>query len=170
MLKPFDVLLVSAVAFAGSASAFVDLRCRRVPNALTAGIAATGITFAATHATGLSVAASLVGAALGLLLMLPGYLIGGTGAGDVKLFAALGTLLGPSGIGVAFLYTAMAGGLLAVLVAVMRRRLRLTVGQTAALLRTPGAAAAEIEAPSNDNRFAYAPAIAIGALVAAVTH
>ena len=137
---------------------------------MTAGIAATGITFAAVHATGLSIAASLVGAAVGLLLMLPGHVIGGTGAGDVKLFAALGTLLGPSGIGVAFLYTAVAGGLLAVFVAATRGRLRHTVGQTAALVRTRGAAAGEIEAPSNNNRFAYAPAIAIGALVAALTH
>ena len=137
---------------------------------MTAGIAVTGIAFAAVHATGLSIAASLVGAALGLLLMLPGHVIGGTGAGDVKLFAALGTLLGPWGIGVAFLYTAVAGGLLAVVVALMRRRLRRTVGQTAALVRTRGAAAADIEAPSNDNRFAYAPAIAIGALLAALRY
>jgi len=102
------------------------------------------------------------------VLMLPGHLIGATGAGDVKLFAAIGTLLGPVGIGIAFLYTAVAGGLLAVFVAVTRQRLRHTVGQTAALVRTRGAAAAEIEAPSNDNRFAYAPAIAIGALMAAL--
>ena len=162
--------MVAAVAAGGSASAFVDLRCRRVPNTLTAGIAATGVVFAALHATGLTVAASLAGLVVGLLLMLPGHLIGATGAGDVKLFAAIGTLLGPFGIGVAFLYTAVAGGLLAVFVAATRGRLRHTVGQTAALLRTRGAAAGEIEAPSNDNRFAYAPAIAIGALVAALTH
>lgn len=164
------MLIVSTVAFGGAASAFVDLRCRRVPNAMTGAIAATGIAFALLHATDVSVAAALAGMAIGLLLLLPGHLIGATGAGDVKLFAALGTLLGPVGIGVAFVYTAVAGGLLAVLVAVMRRRLRLTVGQTAALLRTPGAAAAEIEAPSNDNRFAYAPAIAIGALLAALRY
>ena len=159
---------MAAVAVAGGASAIIDLRCRRVPNALTAGIAATGILLAALHATRLSVAAALVGLVVGMVLMLPGHLIGATGAGDVKLFAAIGTLLGPVGIGIAFLYTAVAGGLLAVFVAVTRQRLRHTVGQTAALVRTRGAAAAEIEAPSNDNRFAYAPAIAIGALMAAL--
>lgn len=159
---------MAVVAASGGASTFVDLRCRRVPNALTAGIAAIGIVSAALHATGLTVAASLAGLAVGLLLMLPGHLIGATGAGDVKLFAAIGTLLGPLGIGVAFLYTAVAGGLLAVFVAARRGRLRLTVGQTAALVRTGGANAGDIEAPSNDNRFAYAPAIAIGALLAAL--
>jgi len=160
---------VAAVALGGGASAFVDLRCRRVPNALSGAIAATGVLFAALHATGVSVAAALAGLGVGLLLMLPGHLIGGTGAGDVKLFAAIGSLLGPVGIVVAFLYTAIAGGLLAVYVAMTRRRLRVTVGQTAALLTAPGAAAIAIEAPSNDNRFAYAPAIAIGALLAALT-
>ena len=39
--------------------------------------------------------AALGGIAVGLAVMLPGHLIGATGAGDVKFFAALGTLLGP---------------------------------------------------------------------------
>ena len=168
MLRISDAVLVAAVAVAGSTSAIIDLRCRRVPNALTGGIAATGVLLAALHATGLSVAAAVIGLVVGMVLMLPGHVIGATGAGDVKLFAAIGTLLGPVGIGIAFLYTAVAGGLLAVFVAVTRHRLRHTVGQTAALVRTRGAAAADIEAPSNDNRFAYAPAIAIGTLIAAL--
>ena len=98
--------------------------------------------------------------------MLPGHVIGKTGAGDVKLFAALGTLLGPTHIVVAFLYTAIAGGLLAIVVAVGRRRLRETVVRTAALVSTGGNNVAQIEHPSADNRFAYAPAIAVGNAVA----
>jgi prepilin peptidase CpaA len=168
LLQLSDVIAAAAVALSGGASAIVDLRSRRVPNAITAGTAVTGIGLAALHGTGLSVTAALAGLAIGLLLMMPGHLVGATGAGDVKLFAALGTLLGPVGIGVAFIYTAIAGGLLAVLVAVMRRRLEVTVERTGALLRTGGANVEEIEAPTADNRFAYAPAIAIGALVAAL--
>jgi prepilin peptidase CpaA len=169
LLKPSDTFLVAAVAVGGGASAFVDLRCRRVPNALSGAIAAAGVLSAALHATHVTVAASLIGMGVGLLLMLPGHLIGGTGAGDVKLLAALGALLGPMGIAMAFLYTAIAGGLLAAFVAMTRGRLRVTVAQTAALLTTPGASAIEIEATSNDNRFAYAPAIAVGTLLAALT-
>ena len=45
--------------------------------------------------------------------MLPGHLFGATGAGDVKLFAAAGTLLGPSDMVLAFVATAIAGGVLA---------------------------------------------------------
>ena len=100
--------------------------------------------------------------------MLPGHLVGATGAGDVKLFAAIGTLLGPAGIAVAFVYTAILGGMLALTVAVHRGRLNHTLEETATLVMTGGANVATIERPSADNRFAYAPAIALGALAAAL--
>ena len=46
--------------------------------------------------SGLSLPArSALGVALGLLLMLPGPLLGATGAGDVKLMAAVGAIVGP---------------------------------------------------------------------------
>jgi prepilin peptidase CpaA len=100
--------------------------------------------------------------------MLPGHLIGATGAGDVKLLAALGTLLGPRAVFFAFVYSAIAGGVLAVAVALQRRTLEVTMERTAMLVRSRGANVAEIERASTNNRFAYAPAIAIGALVAAL--
>jgi prepilin peptidase CpaA len=164
---PCDPIAVAAIAGSGGASAACDLRNRRIPNTLTLSIAALGVTLAAVHLSGVSVAASLAGFAVGLALMLPGHIIGATGAGDVKLFAAIGTLLGPSRIGFAFAYTAIVGGALAVVVAVYRGRLNETLEGTATLVRTGGANVAEIEKPSANNRFAYAPAIAIGALVAA---
>jgi prepilin peptidase CpaA len=100
--------------------------------------------------------------------MLPGHLIGATGAGDVKLFAAMGTLVGPSHILRAFFFTIVAGGFLAVAVAAKRGRLQQTLGRTAALVATGGSNAAEIEAPIENNRFAYAPAIAVGVTLAAL--
>jgi prepilin peptidase CpaA len=126
------------------------------------------MTFAAAHLTGVSVAGALGGFALGLLLMLPGHVVGATGAGDVKLFAAIGTLLGPVGIAIAFMYTAILGGALALVVAVHRGRLQDTLQETATLVVTGGANIAAIERPTSNNRFAYAPAIALGALAAAL--
>ena len=163
---PSDSLVVAAIAGVGGVSAFIDLQNRRVPNALTLGVAALGITLAARHLTGVSVVGAVEGLAVGLLLMLPGHVMGATGAGDVKLFAAVGTLLGPTRIGVAFLYTAMFGGLLALAAAVYRGRLRQSIDETATLVRTGGANVATIENLSANNRFAYAPAIAAGALAA----
>ena len=158
---------MTAIAAVTIAAAAVDLRTRRVPNWLTFGTAALGITMAMTHLDGVGVAGAFEGLLVGLLLMLPGHVIGRTGAGDVKLLAALGTLLGPRSIAMAFLYTAIAGGGIAVLVAMRRRRLRETLEGTATLVCTGGANAGDLEKPSTDNRFAYAPAIAVGAVIAA---
>jgi prepilin peptidase CpaA len=163
-----EPLVVYAVLAGGATSAVVDLYTRRVPNGLTLAIGMLGMALAATHLTGVSVAGALGGFALGLVLMLPGHVFGATGAGDVKLFAALGTLLGPARTGTAFLYTALAGGLLVVIVARRRRRLGATFERAAALVRTAGGNVAEIERATENNRFAYAPAIAAGALAAAL--
>jgi len=160
-------MIVSAVASGGASSAVVDLYTRRIPNPLTLGITVAGLMLAALGFSPLTMSQALVGFLVGLVLMLPGHVIGATGAGDVKLFAALGTLLGPKGIAVAFLYTAMAGGALAVLVALRRRLLSVTFERVSTLVRTGGANVGEIER-STVNRFAYAPAIALGSLAAAL--
>jgi prepilin peptidase CpaA len=163
-----ETVVVAVVAGGGALGAAIDLRSRRVPNWLTLGIAVAGLTLAATRLSGLGFGTALAGLALGLVVMLPGHVIGATGAGDVKLLAALGTMLGPKAVVLAFVYAAIAGGVLAVLVAMQRRTLDVTVARTAMLVRSRGANVAEIEQTSGDNRFAYAPAIAIGALVAAL--
>ena len=156
------------MAAAGASSATVDLYARRIPDALTAGIATLGMLIAVAGVGATDPMRALLGLLLGLGLMLPGYLIGGTGGGDVKLFAAMGTLLGPTGIAAAFVFTAIAGGALAVMVAWRRQLLGETILRTATFVRTRGANVEEIEKTGSRNRFAYAPAIAIGAIAAAL--
>jgi prepilin peptidase CpaA len=163
-----EPLVLFVLAAGVGAAAFIDLRTRRVPNALTVPFAALGVAAAATGATGMSVTASLIGVALGMLFMMPGYLFGATGAGDVKLLAAAGAWLGPSEIGVAFLYTAIVGGVLALIVARRRRRLALTLKRAGQVISTRAANVSELEHPMANNRFAYAPAIAAGSLLAAL--
>jgi len=153
-------------AAGGGTAVAVDLRSRRVPNILTLGVAGIGLALAVMQATRITPAEAAAGFAVGFLLMLPGHLIGATGAGDVKLMAAFGTLLGPARTGVAFVYTALAGGLLALAIAIWRRRTRTTVARALTVM-DPSVVAA-IERPSENNRFAYAPAVAIGALAAAI--
>jgi prepilin peptidase CpaA len=160
-------VLVALAAGVGAA-AFIDLRTRRVPNALTIPLAAIGIACAASGVSGLTLRASLVGLLLGLALMLPGYLFGATGAGDVKLLAAVGAWLGPALVGAAFLYTAIGGGVLALVVARRRRRLALTLEGTSQLITSRAANVVHIEHPAANNRFAYAPAIAAGSMLAAI--
>lgn len=164
---------ISNVAFAALASGalvatVVDIRVRRIPNALTATMAGIGVGLAASGASGVSLGASLVGFALGLGLMMPGHALGATGAGDVKLMAAVGAIVGPALVVSAFLFTALAGGVLAVAVAVRRQRLAATLVGTGRLIAVPGEARKEIQAATSSSRFAYGPAIAIGSVLAAL--
>ena len=131
-------------------------------------LAALGVLLAALGVSGITIAASFAGFFLGMALMLPGHLLGATGAGDVKLFAALGELLGPAAIATAFFYTALAGGVLAVIVALRRRRLRRTLDGTARLIVSTSDSVPAIESSLENNRFAYAPAIAVGTMLAAL--
>jgi prepilin peptidase CpaA len=146
----------------------VDIRTRRIPNAVTATMAGVGIGFAASGLSGISLAAAALGFLFGLVLMLPGHALGATGAGDVKLMAAVGSLVGPVVVIKAFLFTAIAGGILAVIVAARRRRLAVTFAGTARLIATPADARTELRSATSSSRFAYGPAIALGSVVAAL--
>jgi prepilin peptidase CpaA len=95
-------------------------------------------------------------------------MFGATGGGYVMRFAAAGALLGPASTVRAFFFTAIAGGVLAVIVALRRRRLQHTISATARLVVNRASAVAAIESPEANNRFAYAPAIAIGVVMAAL--
>jgi prepilin peptidase CpaA len=156
------------LVFAGTGiGAAIDLRTRRVPNYVTLPLAALGLLVALAGVGRVAPASALLGLVVGLLVMLPGYVFGATGAGDVKLLAAAGTVLGPGGVIWAFLYTAVAGGAIALAVAAWRGRVRNTVDNMLWLVATRGANAPAIECTHANNRFAYAPAIAVGTLLAA---
>ena len=155
------VIVVVAVG-----AAIIDLRTRRLPNRLTASTALVGFALSIAGHQGPTPAAALMGLVVGGLLMAPGYLIGATGAGDVKLLAAFGTLLGPTGIVVAWLGTAVAGGALAAVAAWRSGRLGLTARGVATLARAPYEASAFIATRPVAHRFAYGPAIAVGAIAA----
>lgn len=166
MFRTSDLIVALAIAASGGIGSVVDLKTRRVPNPLTLLTTASGLALAGLGVSGVSLLGAMAACILGLALMLPGHVIGATGAGDVKLFAALATFLGPGRTVAAFLYAALAGGVLALAMAAMRQTLAGTVSRTAVFVRTGGANAAEIERTAVNNRFAYAPAIAIGAIAA----
>lgn len=91
-----DVVLGALIAWA-VAIAVTDWRQRKVPNALLLALLlpATACLLYSGHGL-LSVhwMPSLIGMAVGFALTLPGYLVSKLGAGDVKLAAVLGLLVG----------------------------------------------------------------------------
>jgi prepilin peptidase CpaA len=156
------------VAAGALVATVVDIRTRRIPNDLTATMAGVGIGLSASGISGVPLWASMLGFVVGLALMMPGHLLGATGAGDVKLMAAVGAIVGPATVVNAFLFTAVAGGVLAVAVAVRRRRLAATIAGTGRLVSGPGGIKQEIRSATTASRFAYGPAIAVGSVLAAL--
>ena len=84
------------VAWATAAAGF-DARYHRLPNWLTLGGLAGGCLYALLSGTSLlggNLSSSLFAAVIAFLLLFPAYLAGWMGAGDVKLFTAMGMLGG----------------------------------------------------------------------------
>ena len=94
-------------------AAIWDLRQRRIPNRLVMAGAALGILLQMIAADPGGVLAAITGLLVGLAILLPGYLMGFTGAGDAKLMAAVGTFLGPWGVFQAALASIAVGGIIA---------------------------------------------------------
>ena len=86
---------MSAVVAGGASSTAIDLRTRRIPNVLTGAIALAGVGIAAGGFGPVTLPQAIAGLLVGFLVMLPGHVIGATGAGDVKLFAAKFTVTRP---------------------------------------------------------------------------
>jgi prepilin peptidase CpaA len=118
-----DKLILFTVVMLSLLAMYTDFRFRIIPNRLTLPAICLGFAlhFASSGWQGLLFAC--LGLVVGFGLMLLPYLIGGMGAGDVKLLAALGALVGAYAILNVFLYATIVGGALAILVALRSKRL-----------------------------------------------
>lgn len=90
-----------------------DIRANMIPNPLILAGAAVGFLLHGWAAGASGVLAATYGLLVGLVILLPGYLMGFTGAGDAKLMAAVGTFLGPVGVLQAALISIFIGGIIA---------------------------------------------------------
>ncbi|MGE0460838.1 MAG: prepilin peptidase [Vicinamibacterales bacterium] len=114
---------LTALLIAGAAC-LTDLRSARIPNVLTFGAVALGLVFHVLTPPGSGAAFAGAGLLAGLLVFFPFFALGAMGAGDVKLMAALGVWIGWQPTLQVALYGALAGGVLAVGVALWHGYLR----------------------------------------------
>ena len=144
-----------------------DVKSRRVPNFITGPALLFGLLLHLTRDGWQQLlTAALAGLICGVVFLLF-YLAGGMGAGDVKLIAAVGCIAGLSNIGYVLLFTALAGGVMAIGLAAIRGRLKETffnVGASASHHGQAGLAPhPELNVlNSNTLRLPYALAIAAG--------
>jgi prepilin peptidase CpaA len=146
-----------------------DVRYRRIPNPFVLATLVTGLTLNFALG-GLSGGLNSVGGCvLAFILMFILHVFGAMGAGDVKLFAAIGSLIGAQLVLPTFVVVVLTGGLLAmvsilrsgVFATTMHRVLQILVG----LL--PGWQMPKFSVPA-DRRLTipYGAAITIGAIIA----
>ena len=167
------LIMTAAYTFIGTLLALAcisDLRTRRIPNVLTFSAAASALIFHLATGGWNAAVWSVAGLVVGALLFFPMFALRGMGAGDVKLLAALGAWLGPGQVAVVALATSIAGGVIAVVVALAYGYLRKAWSNLYVLLmhwRVAGVRplpAVTLEG-TRGPRLAYAFPIAIGTVV-----
>ena len=146
-----------------------DVRYRRIPNAFVLATLISGLTLNIAMGGFNGGVNSLGGCVLAFILMFMLHVFGAMGAGDVKLFAAIGSVIGAQLVLPTFVVVVLIGGLLALVTVLrsgvfgttMHRVLQILVG----LL--PGWQMPKFSVPA-DRRLTipYGVAITIGAIIA----
>lgn len=102
----FEKLLVLLISFLG---AIYDLKSRRIPNWLTLGAFGIILIFSIFSFKIENFINCILGFVVGILLLFIPYILGGMGAGDVKLLAVIGSLVGYKDVVLVFFYSAICG-------------------------------------------------------------
>jgi prepilin peptidase CpaA len=113
-----------------------DCLSYRIPNWITLPALLTGIAYFSLARGYDGFLFSLSGALTGFALLFIPYVIGGSGAGDVKLMAAVGSFLGPKGVFVVFLVSCVFGGVYALLLMASRGMLLDALRRYGRILKT----------------------------------
>jgi prepilin peptidase CpaA len=104
-------------------AAVIDWRVYKIPNWLTLGGTAFALVYSVfvPFSRDAGILWALGGMLLGFLVMLPMYALRVMGAGDVKLMAMVGAFLGLNDTFYALIFALVAGGVAAILVALLRK-------------------------------------------------
>jgi len=170
-LRP--VILAGAVLLAVIAC-WTDLRSRRIPNWLTVPAFLIGVVVNGVLLGLGGLKTSLLGALVGLGLLLPFVLLRSLGAGDWKLAGALGAFVGPSLLVDLLLVSVFVAGVMAVALVIYKGRVRRTLQNIAHILvslvtfRLPGPRVS-LDNPES-LKVPYGVALAVSVLFYGITH
>ena len=147
---------------------YYDVRYRRIPNAFVLATLTSGVAINLIFGGLTGLYQSLAGCALAFTLMFLLHVFGAMGAGDVKLFAAVGAVTGAPLVLQTFVVVILTGGLLAVItiaragvvITTMQRVLQIFVGML------PGWEMPKFAVPPDRRHtIPYGVAITIGSII-----
>jgi prepilin peptidase CpaA len=127
-------LIQALVAVLVLIAGIYDILYRRIPNwlVLPCWVVGFAVNFALAGWPGLKSAA--FGFGLAMLVYFPLYILRGMGAGDVKLMAAIGALVGPVAWFLIFLSSSIVGGVVALVIMLTFKRFRKTLRNLALIV------------------------------------
>ena len=145
-----EAILITAVVGVTAVAAWTDHRTGHIPNWITLPVLVAAPVFhgltSGVHAAGLSLAGAILVGVIPFLV----FRSGGLGGGDVKLFMAIGALVG-AGLGFRIeLYSFLAGACFGLLLLIKRRQLGLALRQAWRSMTRPFTRGAEPAAAAAD--------------------
>jgi len=171
-MVPPTFIVVATIVFISMCVAF-DVRTLRIPNLVTGPAILLGLAANGWMSGWSGLAASAIGFAVAVGLLLLPFALGGIGGGDVKMMGAVGALLGPALTLQSLLVGLMAGGCFAAVHLARKSRLReklfatahmfvqATMTQSLEPLRAPASAPGAIVLP-------YSVPLGLGTMIAIV--
>ena len=167
----FDTLTIVNYALLVPLAALItyyDARYRRIPNAFVLATLVAGLAMNATLGGWQGLLASFGGCLAAFCLMLLLHVFGAMGAGDVKLFAAIGAVIGSSLVVPTFLVVLLPGGVLAVVQMIRGGMVRETLWRVAQIFvgLLPGWELPRFSVPAERAKtIPYGVAITLGSLI-----
>jgi prepilin peptidase CpaA len=165
---PVALLLLVSVA------AINDIATRRIPNRLLlSGLGCALLLCLISANPGHALLSAFEGMATGMVVFLPFYLLRGMAAGDVKMMAVVGTFAGPSAAFEIAVLTWCAGGVMALLIVLLRGRARQVLDNLRFMLLgclTGRDGMAALTQQTSAGSMPYGVAIAAGTIVVLVRH
>lgn len=108
-MNPLFTIHTTVALLISTIGGIYDLKSRRIPNWLTFGTFGIALIISIFQFKLSAVFNCVLGFFVGILLLIIPYLMGGMGAGDVKLLGAIGALVGWKSVILIFLYSAVSG-------------------------------------------------------------
>ena len=150
---------------------YYDVCSRRIPNSFVLATLTVGILINAIFGGFNGALTSLGGCLIGFSLMFALHVFGAMGAGDVKLFAAIGSVTGAHLVLPTFLVVAVTGGVLGVFSMLRAGELKLTMMRVFQILLglLPGHTVPRFPIPADRRHtIPYGVAITLGSLISLV--